>query len=1002
MEEKNTILIVDDQESIIKSLKRLLLPEPYHILSAPDGETALKIIRDNKLIKEPQQNSINEQDRGSRETQENSINEQDKGVRENQHNIFLIISDQRMPNMTGTQFLEKSADMLPDAIRFILSGYADRDDILQSINQGIAHRYLTKPWNSDELLIMIRQALESPDKVREIAISRSTESELPEINRMDREIQKFEEHRNDLFLGRVAVHHGFITQDQLDSSLTALQTARQAGRNVSLENILFERNLISSEDMGKIVAVTRRRMGKTFAKTAMQNFGVSQSDIERGLQIQAQEFNNTTTCRLLGDILVAEKIITEEQKESIIIDQIYSEREILASKDGDEAASLPSDNREDGGAGVRDTSSEIVLKRKKKSFLRQRALDKIFCKAVINRNFATESEILNALEFQLLHFTKTFEIKLIKDILVERSIISQYQAQDVIDFISQPYQPISLQQKKEINGDSDSLSNVILTDKEEPFEVAISEYGLEASIRLVGEMPENMSVEALKTMLGIKHQIVYGLADDVSIELFVRQAAFKKEKFIIARGNPAKSGRNGFIKYLFESEQSRFGKELASGRFDYRDRGEIPNITQGTVLAEKIPAIQPINGITVFGSTIEAPIPNDLNLDCGQGVEISKDGLKAVAAVNGRPDISITGKISVFPEKIIKGNVDFRTGNVKFSGDIIVHGSILPGFSVTGGNLTVNDIDEADVNISSSLSVKNNINGSLVKTGVLLTAQTIKKSKIIADGDVVVQKEIIDCTIITSGKVVVPRGRIVASTIHAAKGIEAMNIGSEVSTPCNLFPGSDDHAKEILKKFTDSIDRYKENIVKLEAVEKQYNNQSIKQLNDLTELSRLQERLQSEKKKILDDKKSVTSEIVKRQMEEFLADLDKRALKMDVTINTLFDENDTLQTKLSEIKSKLKSIRTDMQAVLKDKNSFKKWYQEQKELSHKQGVGITVHGTIFAGTQITGTNCSMVVKNNIKNSIIQQTINITDPNNPFNEMVAVPLSASGKPHVYRT
>lgn len=985
MEEKNTILIVDDQESIIKSLKRLLLPEPYHILSAPDGETALKIIRENQLIREPQQNSINEQD---------------KGVRENQHNIFLIISDQRMPNMTGTQFLEKTVDMLPDAIRFILSGYADRDDILQSINQGIAHRYLTKPWNSDELLIMIRQALESPDKVRAIAISRSAESELPEINRMDREIQKFEEHRNDLFLGRVAVHHGFITQDQLDSSLTALQTARQAGRNVSLENILFEKNLISSEDMGKIVAVTRRRMGKTFAKTAMQNFGVSQSDIERGLQIQAQEFNNTTTCRLLGDILVAEKIITEEQKESIIIDQIYSEREILASKDGDEAASLPSDNREDGGAGVRDTSSAIILKRKKKSFLRQRALDKIFCKAVINRNFATESEILNALEFQMIHFTKTFEIKLIKDIVVERSIISQAQADDLINSITQPYPQHALTQNQE--KPTDSIGNIISADNREPFEVSVSEDGLEAAIRLVGDMTENMSVEALKTMLGIKHQIVYGLADDVSIELFLRQAALKKEKFIIARGNPAKSGRNGFIKYLFESEQSRFGKELASGRFDYRDRGEIPNITQGTVLAEKIPAIQPINGITVFGSTIEAPIPNDVNLDCGHGVEISKDGLKAVAAVNGRPDISITGKISVFPEKIIKGNVDFRTGNVKFSGDIIVHGSILPGFSVTGGNLTVNDIDEADVNISNSLSVKNNINGSLVKTGVLLTAQTIKKSKVIADGDVVVQKEIIDCTIITSGKVLVPRGRIVASTIHAAKGIEAMNIGSEVSTPCSLFPGSDDHAKEILKKFTDSIDRYKENIVKLEAVEKQYNNQSIKQLNDLSELSRLQERLQSEKKKILDDKKSVTSAVVKRQMEEFLADLDKRALKMDETINTLFDENDTLQTKLSEIKSKLKSIRTDMQAVLKDKNSFKKWYQEQKELSHKQGVGITVHGTIFAGTQITGTNCSMVVKNNMKNSIIQQTININDPNNPFNEIVAMPLSAAGKPHVYRT
>ncbi len=960
MTKKNTILIVDDQESIIKSLKRLLLPEPYYILSAPDGKSALEIIKNCQ----------------------ESIDEQRDDIKE-KLNIFLIISDQRMPNMTGTQFLEKTVDILPNAIRFILSGYADREDILESINQGVTHRYLTKPWNSDELLIMIRQALESPEKVRELVGSGSSQLELPETNSMDIEIQKFDQHRKDLFLGRVAIHHGFITQEQLERSLTAMQSARQAGRSVSLENILFEKGLISSEDMSKIIAVTRRRMGKTFAKTAIQNFGVPQLDIERALAIQAQEFSNTSTCRLLGDILVAEKKITEEQKESIIIDQIYSEREMLSSSDNKNDIPVPN----------------ITLKRKKKNFLRQRALDKIFCKAVINRNFATESEILNALEAQMIHFTKTFEIKQIKEILVERSIISQLQAQAIIDAISQPHPPSLLQNQEPIVN-----TNHNKTDIKEPFEVTVSEGELEASIRLIGDMPEGMDVASLKKMLAIKHHIVYGLVDDVLIELFLRQcqSSSKNDKFIIARGKPAKPGRNGVIKYFFESENNNFGKELASGKFDYRERGEIPNITQGTVLAEKIPAIQPINGITVHGSQIEVPAPNDLNLDCGQGVEISKDGLQAVAAANGRPDISLTGKVSVFPEKIIKGNVDFRTGNVKFSGDIIVHGSILPGFSVTGGNLTVNDIDEADVNISNSLSVKNNINGSLIKTGVLLTAQIIKKSKIIAHGDVVVQKEIIDCTIITSGKVIVPRGRILASTIHAAKGIEAMNIGSEVSTPCNLFPGSDDHAKDILKKFTENIERHKQNIVKLEALEKQYNNQSIKQLNDLSELSRLQERLAIERKKTLDDKKFATSPIVKKQMDEFLADLDTRALKMDETINNLFDENDSLQTKISEIKAKLKSIRTDMQALLKDKNSFKKWYDQQKEEAHKQIVGVVVHGTLFAGTQITGTDCTLTAKSNIKNSIIHQITNLSDPNNPFNEIAVVPLSSKGKPHVYRS
>ncbi|MBF0229738.1 MAG: DUF342 domain-containing protein [Desulfamplus sp.] len=1095
MPDNNTILIVDDQESIIKSLKRLLLPEPYNILSAPDGETALKLINEHKS------NLLASNSLDSNKLDRNSNGDQ-------QGNVFLIISDQRMPNMTGTQFLEKTVEILPDAIRFILSGYADRDDIVKALNQGVAHRYLTKPWNNDELLIMIRQAHESPEKIRRFINTRG--QELPEINIMDKEIRQFDEHRKDIFLGRVALHHGFITQEELDKSLTAMQGERQAGRNVSLENILFERGIISSEDMGKIVAVTRRRMGKTFAKTAMQNFGISQSDIEKGLAIQAQEFSNTSTCRLLGDILVAEKIITEEQKESIIIDQIYSERELVSSG-AKQTSTFPIDRGDDTDNAqnkVRDeekligdetesdkdklqadkteksVNSELTLKRRKKKFFHQRALDKLFCKSAIKRNFATESEILKALEEQLLNFTKTFEIKLVKDILVERSIISQSQAQTIVDAILQQGAVKSdsvgtekgVGSEKGVGTEKEVEAEKIERKRNEPFEVAISNDELEATILLVDDFdiqedittekltitsakstmtsekstktPEKptMTPEKLKEMLAIKYNIVYGLVDDVAIELFLRklylkkdklassisptphplpngegdnnyplplgrggegqnnylESSIKKNRFVIARGKPVKLGRNALIKYYFENENTRFGKELDSGKFDYRYRSEIPNINQGTLLAEKIPYIPAINGITVKGVEIAAPTPIDVNINCGQGVELTKDGLRAIAIANGKPDITLSGKISVLPEKIVKGNVDFRTGNVKFSGDIVVQGTILPGFSVTGCNLTVNDIDEADVNITNTVSVKNNINSSLVKTGVLLTAQIIKKSKIIAHGDVIVQKEIIDSTIITSGKVIVPRGRIIASTIHAAKGIEVMNIGSEVSTPCDLFLGSDDHAKEVLKVFSTKINTHKEQLVKLEAVQKQYNNQSLKQLNDLSELSRLQERLLIEKRKTLEDKKVVTSAIVKKQMDEFLVDLDKRALKMDESINTLFDKNDLLQTKISELATKIRAIRKEMQGLLKEKNSFKIWYDAQKEEAHKKGICVSVQGTIFAGTQITGTSCSMLVKDNIKNSKIQQVTNINDPNNPFQEMLVLPLSSRGKPHVYRT
>ena len=119
------ILLVDDEQSITRSLQRLFRKEKYQILTASSGQEGLTMLSGF-----------------------------DKPV-------SLIISDQRMPGMTGAQFLEKARILAPDAIRFLLTGYSDVKDILDAVNKGEIHRYLTKPWNDDDLLLQVRSALES-------------------------------------------------------------------------------------------------------------------------------------------------------------------------------------------------------------------------------------------------------------------------------------------------------------------------------------------------------------------------------------------------------------------------------------------------------------------------------------------------------------------------------------------------------------------------------------------------------------------------------------------------------------------------------------------------------------------------------------------------------------------------------------------------------------------------------------------------------------------------
>ena len=122
IEYTNTILLVDDESGVLKSLKRLLRKEEYNIITASSGEEGLTILESN--------------------------------------NVQVIISDQRMPQMTGTEFLAEVKKEFPDIIRIILSGYTDVDVVIDTINEGNIYKFFHKPWNDQSLILEIRQALD--------------------------------------------------------------------------------------------------------------------------------------------------------------------------------------------------------------------------------------------------------------------------------------------------------------------------------------------------------------------------------------------------------------------------------------------------------------------------------------------------------------------------------------------------------------------------------------------------------------------------------------------------------------------------------------------------------------------------------------------------------------------------------------------------------------------------------------------------------------------------
>jgi EAL domain-containing protein (putative c-di-GMP-specific phosphodiesterase class I)/ActR/RegA family two-component response regulator len=108
---EKSVLVVDDEEEVAATLKRLLLLEGYHVLTANSAVEGFELLANNR--------------------------------------VSVVISDLRMPGMNGTEFLSRVKELSPDTVRIIISGYAEVDSVTAAINQGFVYKFITKPWTAD-------------------------------------------------------------------------------------------------------------------------------------------------------------------------------------------------------------------------------------------------------------------------------------------------------------------------------------------------------------------------------------------------------------------------------------------------------------------------------------------------------------------------------------------------------------------------------------------------------------------------------------------------------------------------------------------------------------------------------------------------------------------------------------------------------------------------------------------------------------------------------------
>lgn len=158
----------------------------------------------------------------------------------------------------------------------------------------------------------------------------------------------------------------------------------------------------------------------------------------------------------------------------------------------------------------------------------------------------------------------------------------------------------------------------------------------------------------------------------------------KDTKVLIVKGRPAIPPTDGQIKYMFETaERILKPREETEDNIDFYDKGDINSVEEGEVLAVLIPPVLGKEGMNVRGEIIQPPEPKTPKLLAGEGAKISDNGKKVLATINGRPKFTgKSGKISVLPQMVIRGDVDINTGHINFKGDLIIQGNVTEGFEV--------------------------------------------------------------------------------------------------------------------------------------------------------------------------------------------------------------------------------------------------------------------------------------------------------------------------------
>jgi len=344
---------------------------------------------------------------------------------------------------------------------------------------------------------------------------------------------------------------------------------------------------------------------------------------------------------------------------------------------------------------------------------------------------------------------------------------------------------------------------------------------LSASVIIEAPFNGGEEVSVAKVQLALSNAGIK-IAPDYEVIARLTKSKEYDTPHIVAQGKLPVAGEDGYIKWYFETQSKKIEISIdASGNVDYHKILKINTVNANDIIGEKVDPVPGVDGYNIFNEPIKAKVPRPAKMVKGKNVDITEDGIFFQSLISGQ--LIIKNEIpSVMPLYEVRGDVDFSTGNIEFNGTVIIHGTVLDGFSVKAeGNIEIKKtVNAATLEAKGNIILEGGFIGKdkgIIKAGGKIGARFIQSGTVYSDDEIIVENAILHSNV-TSGRQIVVKGKkasIIGGKIFASDYIESQIIGALAGTKTLIETGVDILKEQDIARIDNEITQTNEYIKKI-------------------------------------------------------------------------------------------------------------------------------------------------------------------------------------------